>query len=181
MIEIDCFPGQPTVWFNQTALFQPSYSIVINPRFRSQPVPRSSLKIDPASAPFFTPLHQTQGTVQIAANINKSFSPTARKLERPLYSGINRSYVYTASLFSFFNTCVPLRKHLERIPYSRHLLGGSGAAKRGQTSADGFLQIIARFGHRLQERPVRNRQRVVILSNSPHQRAKVRLFQDQLD
>lgn len=59
------------------------------------------------------------------------------------------------------------------------VLEGVGSANRGKPSVEDLSQALSDFSCRIKERPANSRQRAVILSDSYHQRAKIRRLREQ--
>lgn len=75
MTETGLFVGDPIVGIHQDTASQPRSLISINPLAHSLPAPASAMQMVPHAMPISTPLHQSQPTVQVAANVNMIISP----------------------------------------------------------------------------------------------------------
>lgn len=143
--KIELFTEEPTAWFHHTTWTQNGLSLAINSDLASQPALTSPIQMDPAEAPTSTPLSDAQPTMQVATNINMKTTPTARESVRPLQRGDNLSLVEPVSLFSSFNSRIPLRELLQVMPIFRHVHGVFGSANRDQTIFYRLLQTFLRF------------------------------------
>lgn len=150
MTMIDSFTNEHTVCICQNEPSQHGLYFVINSRLSSQPALASFKQMDPTSASSTTTLPKTQPSIQIAANTTMNISPPASESDCLLKRESNCSFLNPVFISSVLSTRIPFQELLQKLPNSRHALGGLGFASRDQTSTYELFQTITEFARRFQ-------------------------------